>query len=627
MQNFFNTFECEIKNNTYEFLGSFVGENSTIFRVWAPNADCVSVVGDFNGWDIDKHPMHKVGGGIWCAEIRGISDFENYKYAVTNAGNTVLKSDPYARHFENAQGCCSKTYKDDGYVWSDGVWLDNRNATDTHTSPLNIYEVHAGSWKKYSDGNTFDYIKLANELSAYVKEMCYTHIEIMPITEYPYDASWGYQVTGYYAPTSRYGTPKDFKKFVDIMHANGIGVILDWVPAHFPKDEFGLYRFDGTPCYEYSDPRKGEHKEWGTAVFDYGRPPVMSFLVSNALFWIKEFHIDGLRVDAVASMLYLDYGRNDGEWLPNSYGGNGNLEAVELLRQINSAVSNDFPNVMVIAEESTAWPFVSKPVKDGGLGFNYKWNMGWMNDMLHYISLDPIYRKYHHNCLTFSFFYAFSENYVLPISHDEVVYGKCSMISKMPGEYNDKFKSLRAFYSYMMAHPGKKLLFMGQEIAQFSEWDYTKELDWFLLEFDAHRQMQQFVKELNSFYLESPQLWQVDYSWEGFEWISNDDNSQSVIAFRRKDLSGNEILCICNFVPVDRTNYRIGVPVRGVYKPLFSSDDAKYGGSGLIEGKSFKSEGIPMHGHRNSIEFDIPALSVTFYKIPPKRKRNVKPKL
>ena len=617
MKDYFNDFDCAIKNDIYRYLGSFLSGNTATFRVWAPNASAVSVVGDFNDWDAEDAPLTADGNGIWTGKLKGVREFDNYKYAITNAsGITVLKSDPYARHYETAPGNSSKIYGKHNFEWTDAEWQKAQKNKNIYASPVNIYEVHAGSWRRYEDGNTFNYVKLAQELSAYVVKMGYTHIELMPITEYPYDGSWGYQVTGYFAPTSRYGTPEDFKKFVDIMHKAGIGVILDWVPAHFPKDEFGLYRFDGSPCYEYADPREGEHKEWGTAVFNYGKPQVMSFLVSSACFWLKEYHIDGLRVDAVASMLYRDYGRRNGEWLPNSFGGRENLEAVELLKQINSAAFSVNPAVLMIAEESTAWPLVTKPPQDGGLGFNFKWNMGWMNDMLRYMSLDPLFRKHNHDCLTFSFFYAFSENYVLPISHDEVVHGKCSMINKMPGEYENKFANLRAFYAYMIAHPGKKLLFMGQEFAQFIEWNYKQQLDWLLLDYDAHLQMQKFVADLNKFYIKNRPLWEIDYSWEGFSWISNDDYSQSIITFRRIDSNGHELICVCNFVPVERHNYRIGVPFKGKYKTVFSTDSKKYGGSGDISAEFYHSEPVPMHGLENSIELDIPPLSVTFYKVP-----------
>ena len=620
MRDFDNAFNCQITNNAYEYLGSFLVGDRATFRVWAPAATAVSVVGNFNDWNTGANPMMRIADGVWETQIDGIKNFETYKYAITSPdGKVTLKSDPYARHFETAPANASKVYADDGYVWGDDEWKTVQCEKDIMNSPVNIYEVHLGSWNRFADGNTYDYVTAAKEISKYVKKMGYTHIELMPLTEHPFEGSWGYQVTGYFAPTSRFGTPADFKKFVDIMHSAGIGVILDWVPAHFPKDEFGLYRFDGTPCYEYADDRKGEHKEWGTCVFDYGKVQVMNFLISSAVFWLKEYHIDGLRVDAVASMLYLDYGRNGGEWLPNSYGGREHLEAIELLRRVNEAAFSANPKVMMIAEESTAWPMVTKPACDGGLGFNFKWNMGWMNDMLRYMSLDPFFRKHNHDCLTFSFFYAFSENFVLPISHDEVVHGKCSLINKMPGEYSQKFDNLRAFYAYMMAHPGKKLLFMGQEFAQFIEWKYDSALDWLLLDYDAHKQMHEYVKDLNKFYLKNSEFWEIDYSWEGFDWISNDDYAQSIISFRRINRDGDEIICVCNFVPVDRHDYRIGVPVSGSYKKLFSSADEKYGGSGGVA-DAYKSDDTAMHGYENSISLDIPALSVTYYKVPKKRK-------
>ncbi|MBR4910069.1 MAG: 1,4-alpha-glucan branching protein GlgB [Clostridia bacterium] len=613
-------FDRCVKNNAYEYLGSFLCEGGAVFRVWAPGAESVSVVGDFNGWNSEANPMKRTDCGIWETFIPDIKNFDVYKYAVCSAaGKVTLKSDPYARHFETSPSNGSKVYASAGFEWSDGEWQSRTAGRNVYESPLNIYEVHLGSWRRFPDGNTFDYVTAAKKLSAYVKKMGYTHVELMPVTEHPFEGSWGYQVTGYFAPTSRYGTPDDFKKFIDIMHNAGIGVILDWVPAHMPKDEFGLYRFDGTPCYEYADPRKGEHKEWGTAVFDYGKPQVMSFLISSACFWLKEFHVDGLRVDAVASMLYLDYGRRDGEWVPNSYGGRENLDAVELLREINREAFAINPNALMIAEESTAWPLVTKPAESGGLGFNFKWNMGWMNDMLRYMSLDPLFRKDNHDCLTFSFFYAFSENFILPISHDEVVHGKCSMINKMPGEYDDKFANLRAFYAYMIGHPGKKLLFMGQEFAQFIEWRYDESLEWFMTDYPAHKNMQNFVKDLNKFYLKSSPLWQIDCSWEGFSWISSDDNAQSIISFLRTDKSGKQLLCVCNFVPVARDNYRIGIPKAGAYKAVFSSDDIKYGGK-TEKQDVILSEPIPMHGFENSIPLDIPAMSVTFYKIINKRR-------
>ncbi len=614
-------FESEIITNAYELFGSFVKKESVVFRLWAPNAKAVSVVGDFNGWNTQCNYMENIGYGVWQTEIKGVELYAAYKYAVESQdGKVTLKSDPYARHFETAPANASKVYKD-SYVWRDKEWLSDKKQKNIYEAPVNIYEVHAGSWKTYEDGNPFDYETFALELAAYLKEMNYTHVELMPITEYPFEGSWGYQVTGYFAPTSRYGTPEGFKKFVDIMHGSGIGVILDWVPAHFPRDEHGLFRFDGTACYEYEDPRKGEHKEWGTVVFDYGKTQVKNFLISSACFWIKEYHIDGIRVDAVASMLYLDYNRRDGEWCPNIHGGHENLEAIEFLREVNAKAFETDPNVLMIAEESTAWPMVTKPGFDGGLGFNFKWNMGWMNDMLRYMSLDPLFRKNNHDCLTFSFFYAFSENFVLPLSHDEVVHGKCSMIGKMSGEYEQKFESLKAFYAYMMAHPGKKLLFMGQEFAQFIEWDYKKELDWLLLQYDAHKNMQTFVKDLNKFYLDHSQFWEIDYSWEGFEWISNDDNAQSIIAFRRKNKAGEEIITVCNFVPVARTDYRIGVPQKGSYRRVFCTDDEKYGGKTKPLTSGFKAEAEPMHGYDYSVSLEIPAMSVSYYKLPAKRKK------
>ncbi len=604
---------------SYEFLGCHKAEKGFIFRVWAPRAASVHLCGDFNFWNTSALPMKNIGGGIWEAVAENAAVYDNYKYYIEKQnGGFVYKSDPYAYHTCTRPENASKVYEIEGYDWHDSPYLSSLDGENTLDKPMNIYEVHLASWRKHKDGNYLTYKEAATELSAYVKKMGYTHIEIMPVTEYPYDPSWGYQVTGYFAPTSRFGTPKDFMEFVDICHQNGIGIILDWVGAHFPKDEYGLYEFDGGACYEYEDPLKNEHPDWNTRIFDYGRSEVISFLISSAVFWIEKYHIDGLRVDAVASMLYLDYGKENGQWRRNREGGNINLEAVEFLKTLNSEVFCARPSALMIAEESTAFPAVTKPPYDGGLGFNYKWNMGWMNDMLAYMSSDPLFRKGLHRNITFSLTYAFSENFILPISHDEVVYGKCSMISKMPGEYKEKFDNLRAFYGYMAAHPGKKLLFMGNEFAQFSEWDFTKELDWQLLSYDSHKKMQKYVKDLNMFYLSRSELWENDFDWSGFEWISNDDSDQSVISFVRTDKSGKRLLIVCNFCPVKREKYRLGVPVSGIYKPVFSSDYLKYGGSGTRI-RSVKSQKIPFHGRRESISITVQPMSTVFYEIPSER--------
>ncbi len=599
----------------YEYLGAHPVDGGVCFRVWAPNVQWAGVAGDFNGWQPDKAPMTKISSGVWECFVDGVNRYDAYKYYFRTAdGREFYKSDPFAFHCETRPGTASKYYGELDFDWSDKGWLRKRKKADIYSSPMNIYEVHAGSWQLYDDGNPLSYRDLADSLIPYVKDMGYTHIELLPVMEYPFDGSWGYQVTGYFAPTSRYGTPEDFAYFVNTAHNAGIGVILDWVPAHFPKDTYGLYEFDGGACYEYADPRKGEHLQWGTRVFDYGKPEVQSFLVSSAMFWISEYHIDGLRVDAVASMLYLDYGRDDGNWIPNCHGGRENLEAVAFLKKLNESVFREHGDVLMIAEESTAWPMVSRPTYLGGLGFNFKWNMGWMNDCLRYFSLDGLARKFNHDCLTFSFFYAFSENFVLPISHDEVVHGKCSLINKMPGTYEEKFAGVRSFLGYMMSHPGKKLLFMGCEFGQFIEWNYKQQLDWLLLDYEAHRQLKSYVSALNKFYLANSPLWEIDYSWEGFSWIVSDDSSNSVVAYIRRDKKENELIALCNFTSVTRQKYRIGVPKPGTYRVVFSSALPEFGGKGESTVGSVRAKKKPMHGYEYSIELDIEGLSCMYIK-------------
>ena len=612
---------------SYRYFGAHIteqyGQEGAVFRVWAPHARAVSVVGDFNDWVPGSHPMQKVDGdSIWELFIPGIRIYDVYKYCITTpADQLVYKADPYAFHTETRPSNGSKVYDIAGYAWHDDLWQRAQRHRDVINSPTNIYEMHVGSWKTKEGGVPYNYAELADLLIPYLRDMGYTHVELMPVSEYPLDESWGYQVTGYYAPTSRYGTPRDFMAFVDKLHGAGFGVLMDWVPGHFPKDSYGLYQFDGAPCYEDPNPKRGEHKEWGTMVFDYGRPEVQSFLVSNAMFWLEQYHVDGLRVDAVASMLYLDYNRKPGEWEPNIHGENKNLEAIAFLQKLNTAVLGKYAWKYMIAEESTAWPLVTKPAADGGLGFNFKWNMGWMNDMLSYMSCDPLFRSGSHNKVTFSFFYAFSENFVLPISHDEVVHGKCSLINKMPGDYEAKFANLRTFYGYMTAHPGKKLLFMGQEFGQFIEWDEKKQLDWLLLDYDRHRQLQACVRTLNRFYLDTPAFWQVDYSWEGFQWIIPDDSQQSVVAFLRRDAQGRMILVVCNFNPVQREGYCMGVPEAGSYHELLNTDDAAFGGSGAVHNRTVRSRKVPMHGFEQSISLTLPPLSTMYFDVPEPRKK------
>ena len=611
----------------YDYMGAHPfeqdGEKGYLFRVYAPEAARVSVMGEFNGWNREAAPMQRDEQGIWECFIPHVAEYAAYKYSVwAKSGDVFDKTDPYGFHAETRPGNASKVYDIEGYAWNDESWLSWRREHLPYSSPVNIYECHLGSWKVHADGNFYSYRQLADELVPYVKEMGYTHIEVLPLTEYPFDGSWGYQVVGYFAATSRYGTPKDLMYFVDTAHQAGLGVIMDWVPAHFPKDGCGLVEFDGSYLYEYADPLKMEHKEWGTRVFDYGKVSTRNLLFSSAMFWIEKFHMDGLRVDAVASMLYLDYNRQH-EWRPNVHGGRENLEAIDFLRLLNENILTDHPDVMMIAEESTAWPMVTRPGYDGGLGFNFKWNMGWMNDMLCYCSADPFFRKDMHDKITFSFMYAFSENYILPLSHDEVVHGKCSLIGKMPPPYENQFGGLRALYGYMAAHPGKKMLFMGGEFAQFSEWAYQRGLDWMLLDFPAHRQMHNYVKALNQFYLATPQLWEQDTDWRGFAWISHDDNRNNIIAFRRIARDGSDIVVIVNFSPELQSSYRIGVPFAGTYEEVFTSDAAKFGGAGFTNGK-VKSENKPMHGQAQSISVEIPRFGVLFFKGKPRAKRRTK---
>lgn len=606
---------------SYDMLGAQVitqdGVTGVRFSVWAPHAEEVRVVGNFNDWQGDRTPMIRVDqSGIWTAFVPEIGQGEVYKYEVhTRHGDLLLKADPYAFHAEQRPGTASKVASLDDYVWCDRDWQENRRSHTGLEGPVLIYEVHLGSWKRKEDGSFLTYRELAVDLVEYAAQMGYTHIEILPITEHPYDGSWGYQNTGYYAVTSRYGTPGDFMYFIDQCHQRGIGVIMDWVPGHFCKDDHGLRLFDGTALYEHENLLKSENWQWGTASFDLSKPEVVSFLISNAFFWLDVYHIDGLRVDAVASMLYLDYGKEAGQWVANQYGGNENLEAVNFLKKLNESVGRYWPQRMMIAEESTTWPLVTRPPYMGGLGFHYKWNMGWMNDMLRYLEMNPIHRKWHHNLLTFSLMYAFSENFLLPLSHDEVVHGKKSLLAKMPGDYWQKFANLRCFYAYMLAHPGKKLLFMGGEFGQFSEWNYKAGLDWHLLAYEMHRKLQHYVRELNHLYRRESALWEEDHRWRGFQWIDAHDCSQSIITFMRKGHNpGDGMIVICNFTPEVRNGYRIGVPELGLYKEVFNSDEELYGGSGQRNCRTLKAEALPWHNQPCSLEIRIPPLAAIYLK-------------
>ncbi len=612
-------------NESYRSFGAHIiahdGVQGVRFTVWAPNARSVSVAGNFNNWDGQQHVMERLNdNGVWSIFIPGLCEGEVYKYEIcTPDGDRILKADPYAFRSEVRPRTASIVHNLNTYQWGDQDWIEARAAMHQvkpiYEQPCLIYEVHMGSWKLKPDGSFYTYRELAHELVDYVKEMGYTHIELLPLAEYPYDRSWGYQATGYFSVTSRYGTPEDFKYFVDRCHQNGIGVIMDWVP-HFTKDAHGLRRFDGTPLYEYQDERKAEKPVWGTLSFDFGRPEVISFLISNALFWLNEYHIDGLRVDAVASVLYLDFGRKEGEWTPNVHGTRENLEAVTFLQKMNEAVFASHPYALMSAEESTAWPLVTAPAYTGGLGFNYKWNMGWMNDTLEYMEMDSIYRKYHHNLLTFSVTYMYSENFVLPLSHDEVVHGKKSLLNKMPGDYWQKFANLRVLLGYMITHPGKKLLFMGAEFGQFDEWKDLEQLDWMLLDYELHGKTRMYSKALFHLYREEKALWECDHEARGYEWIDPHDHSQSVITYmRRGKKEEDSLIVLCNFTPTVHPDYRIGVPEEGEYIEYFNSDCEAFGGSGQTQSKPLKTTKEQWHGRPYRLSINVPPLAMIILKL------------
>lgn len=608
----------------YDKLGSHTishnGIRGTYFSVWAPNAKSVGVIGDFNQWNPELHQLTPRWdeSGIWEGFVSNVGRGDIYKYKITSkyGGYICEKGDPFAFRWETPPKTGSVVW-DFNYKWKDKKWLKDRAKHNRLDGPISIYEVHLGSWKRVpEESNRFlTYRELAHELTQYIKQMGFTHVEILPSMEHPFYGSWGYQCTGYFAPTSRYGTPEDFMYLIDCLHQNNIGVILDWVPSHFPNDLHSLGFFDGTHLYEHADPKKGYHPDWGSCIFNYGRNEVSSFLISNAIFWFEKYHIDSLRVDAVASMLYLDYSRNEGEWIPNKYGGRENLEAIDFIKLFNESVYKEMPDIHTIAEESTAWPMVSSPTNIGGLGFGMKWNMGWMHDTLKYISKDPVYRKHHQNNLTFSLWYAFFENFILPLSHDEVVHGKGSLIGKMPGDDWQKFANLRALYGYMWGHPGKKLLFMGGEIGQWREWDHESSLDWHLIQYDMHQGLQRWVKDLNEYYKNEPCLYEIDFSQDGFEWIDFQDSDATIISFLRKSYkTDSQLLVVCNFTPVPRFNYNIGVPEPGFWKQCLNSNAKVYGGTGLGNSEEVKSSPIPAHGRRQSISLTLPPLSVVYFR-------------
>lgn len=597
-------------------LHSIDGIKGVLFAVWAPNAGRVSVVGDFNRWDGRCNPMRSLGGsGIWELFIPDLQAGCYYKFEILNRGTNevLLKTDPYGQQFEFRPNTSSIVVNENSYIWQDRQWMDDRTRHNWLHEPMSIYEVHLGSWRRDYLGNFLNYRALASELIEYVKEMGFTHIELLPVSEHPLDASWGYQTTGYFAPTSRHGTPDDFRYFIDICHQNGIGVILDWVPAHFPKDSFALARFDGSALYEHEDPRKGEHRDWGTLIYNYGRNEVKNFLLSSAIFWLEEFHLDGLRVDAVASMLYLDYSREHNDWIPNMYGGNENLEAIDFLRELNSVTHQQHPGTVMMAEESTSWPQVTRPTWTGGLGFSMKWNMGWMHDTLAYMSQEPIHRKYHHDQLTFGMLYAFTENFCLPFSHDEVVHGKGSLVSKMPGDEWQRFANLRLLYTLMFTYPGKKLLFMGCEFGQGTEWNFNKALDWYVLDYPHHKGVQALIKDLNQLYKKHPALYQHDFDHQGFDWIDCHDVQQSIISYRRKT-EHEDLIIVLNFTPVAREQYRIGVPVAGAYTEIFNSDSGYYDGGNVGNGMAL-SEPTPWMNQPHSINLTLPPLGGLILKL------------
>ncbi len=603
----------QIWNVLGSHMRSIDGISGCLFAVWAPHVQRVSVIGDFNGWNGLRHPMRNRGSsGVWELFIPGLHPGDAYKFEIlSHHGHLLTKTDPYAQQMALRPDTVSRIVAKEGHVWKDDAWLQQRTTWDWQHQPVSIYELHLGSWRQHKDGSFYSYRELADELVTYVKSLGYTHIETLPFMEHPLDESWGYQVSGYYAPSARFGTPDDLRYFVDTCHQHGIGVLLDWVPAHFPKDEFALARFTGEPLYEHADPNKGEHRDWGTLIFDYGRHEVRNFLIANALYWIEEFHIDGLRVDAVASMLYLDYSREDGQWTPNKYGGREHLEAIDFLREMNETVHRQHAGVMTIAEESTAWPMVSRPPYMGGLGFSMKWNMGWMHDTLSYFETDPIYRKYHHDKLTFSQLYIWSENFVLPFSHDEVVHLKKSLLDKMPGDVWQRFANLRLLYTYQYAHPGKKLLFMGSEFGQWTEWDAKSELDWPLLDAPEHQGVQRLVSDLNHLYREESALHRNDFENEGFSWIDCHDSEQSVLSFMRhnKDNPDDCLICVFNFTPVPRLSYRIGVPAADSYRECLNSDSSWYGGSNTGNAGCIPVQNTPWMGFEHSLELTLPPLA------------------